>query len=344
MPGLQEELSALRALQEDFSNIKYLKEQIEKKKKKIASAEKEIKKDFIIQEPRIDHTESRRMEKEMADLSKQIGGGAVAGLLGCSFGMALIGLFAGYGFGKIWAALGACCVFVFGCFGIIPGVIGCGLATWMGWKAWCSVSPLWQIILVLLAVLALISGHFYSKAEKKETILLAKMQADLEQQKKQEKENWEKAKKRYDKEKKKAEAEMKAISQTQNQALNNEINDLYARLGEVNARIANNAVLDNSDKTAEVVEFLISQIQRKRANSLADALLQYDNMVRQRDKDRFERETRQLQMDMERMWQDQRIRQEADDRFNQAMHNMRVEKEQRRQTELLQELKDSLDN
>ena len=284
------------------------------------------------------------MEKRIEDLSKTTGGNALTGLALSTMVIGAIGLFTGDGFGKIWAFVAAFGIFVCGCYGLIPAIVGCGLTTWIGWKAWSSASLFWQIVLIAMAVIAIISGHFYYTAQKKSEKDLVKLKDDLEKQKQAEEADLKKRMSAYEKERRRIKAECQAATEKMNKDFKDELQALRVQIAEAETRIVTNPVLDSSDKKPEVVEFVISQIQRKRATSLADALLQYDGMVRQQDKDRLERETRQLQWEMDRMWRDQQIRQEADDRFNQAMHNMRVEKEQRRQTKLLEELKDSLDN
>ena len=82
---------------------------------------------------------------------------------------------------------------------------------------------------------------------------------------------------------------------------------------------------------------------RKRANSLAEALQQYDAKTEQERRAELERLDRQLQADLDRFNREQQIRREADEQFNQAMHRLRVEKEQRRQTEELERIRKELE-
>ena len=344
MADLQTELSGLLTLQADMQAVNKLKEKINQQKNKIAASETQIKKKFVLTEPGVDRTESQRMEKKMQEFTKSQDY-TMAGLFTvCDLAIAIIGFCTGSGGAKLLAVLAAAVFWLFGCFGLVPVMIGAGLATLIGWNVWSHTSLLWQIILGVLAVACVIFSHRSNLEDKEEKVILEKMKADIENQKKAEDADLEQRRANFKEKQKNADKEYQETCDKMNKELLDELDRLYEELDEILNRISDNPVLDNSDKTPEVLEFVISQIQRKRANSLADALLQYDGMVRQRDKDRLERETRQLQWEMDRMWRDQQIRQEADDRFNQAMHNMRVEKEQRRQTELLQELKDSLDN
>lgn len=344
MADLQAELNGLLTLQADMQAVNKQKEKINSQKSKIAASKEKIKKKFVLTEPGVDRTESRRLEEKLKAY-KNSQDFTMAGLFTvCDLAIAVIGFCIGSGAAKLLAVLAAAVFWVFGCFGLVPVLIGAGLATLIGWNIWSHASLLWQIILAALAVACVIFSHRSNLEDKKEKVILEKMKADIENQKKAEDADLERRRANFKEKQKNADKEYQETCDKMNKELLDELDRLYEELDEILNRISDNPVLDNSDKTPEVLEFVISQIQRKRANSLADALLQYDGMVRQRDKDRLERETRQLQWEMDRMWRDQQIRQEADDRFNQAMHNMRVEKEQRRQTKLLEELKDSLDN
>ena len=343
MADLQAELNGLLTLQADMQAVNKQKEKINSQKSKIDASKAQIKKKFVLTEPGVDRTESRRLEEKLKAYQNSQDF-TMAGLFSCcDFAIAIIGFCVGSGGAKLLAVLAAAVLWLFGCFGLVPVLIGAGLAALIGWNVWSHASLLWQIILAVLAVACVIFSHISKQQEKEEKGILDKMKADIENQKKAEDEDLKRRMAAYNEKLKNADQEFQATCDRMNKELLDEMDRLYRELDEILNRISDNPVLDNSDKKPEVVEFVISQIQRKRATSLADALLQYDGMVRQQDKDRLERETRQLQWEMDRMWRDQQIRQEADDRFNQAMHNLRMEKEQKRQTKLLEEMRDSLD-
>ena len=337
MNNVQSDLEALLEIQKDFEIIKELEAKVNKLKNKQATVEKQCKKE-IPNTPAIDHTESQRLEKKKKDISVNAGGGYAFGLLAFCAVIAIMGLFLGYGFDKIWCVLGAACLFIGGFAGYVGVAVGCGLCALIGWNVWVHAAIHWQIVLLILAALSVTMGCLLVREDKKAKLITEQLQLQIDEQKLLEKRQWEIRKAEHDKKVADIKEENRALSEKMNQETRAELNEVQAQIRSVKARITDNPVLDNSDKTEEVVAYVISQLQRKRAVSLTDALLQYDAMIKQQDRDRFERETRQLQMDMERMWRDEQIRREADAQFNQAMHNLKVEKEQRRQTELLEEI------
>lgn len=343
MSSVQSDLEALRALQQDFENIKILKQQINTTDNKIKHIEKQCKPDKMPKEPELDRSKSEAMQKEVQELTTKTAGGEAAGLTFCLIAVAVIGLFTGSGFGKLWAVLGAGCAWLGCCFGLVPALVGCGLGVFIGWDAWVNAGIFLQIILGILTAASIVWAHIGHQKDKKIKPQVEQKGKEIYEQQKAEDAAFALAKEEYKQKLIASEEEFRALSRRVNKELYDEMESLREQLRAAKDRIANNPVLDDSDKKEEVIEFVISQLQRKRAVSLTDALQQYDAMVRQREEDRLDYENRKLQMDMERMRRDEEILRNADAQWNQAMHNMRMEKEQRRQTKILEEISENLD-
>lgn len=118
----------------------------------------------------------------------------------------------------------------------------------------------------------------------------------------------------------------------------NEIAREEERLSLYEAKLALMDVLAKQDMNLETVEFLINQIETRRANSVTDALRQYDAHNRDVSK-------RQFEYDMARMRQEQeaerRLR-EAEDGLRQTLHNLEMQKEAKRATRELEEINQRL--
>ena len=149
MNNVQSDLEALLEIQKDFEIIKELEAKVNKLKNKQATVEKQCKKE-IPNTPAIDHTESQRLEKKKKDISVNAGGGYAFGLLAFCAVIAIMGLFLGYGFDKIWCVLGAACLFIGGFAGYVGVAVGCGLCALIGWNVWVHAAIHWQIVLLIL--------------------------------------------------------------------------------------------------------------------------------------------------------------------------------------------------
>jgi len=105
----------------------------------------------------------------------------------------------------------------------------------------------------------------------------------------------------------------------------------------IQKRIDANPVLATRDKRAEVVDYLVSRIEDKRATSLADALLQYDKMQADIFQHRLETDRR--------IWENrQRAQREFEESMAQTAHRQKVEAEQRRQGEELERIRKAVED
>lgn len=336
MNDVQTDLLALQEMQADFQRIKYLDKQIQDVKDEIASIKAHYKGEKLPERPRKNSIKSKTM-REQANKGQS---GTYALLYTvCLVVVAVVALFIGLKHGALLGILAAGIAWVGGAMGPIWAVAGCGLGTWIGWKCWSQANTTQAIILILMAIGTIIFAYLYKKANDKEGDLLP---AIKEQEELEEKE-YKQALAEYEKTAEKIKKKNAEAVKVRNKHFYDQIDELKAQQREIRTKITQNPVLDNSDKKEEVVAFLISQIQRKRANSLSEALVQYDAKTEQERKADIERLDRQLQADLDRFNRDQQIRREADEQFNQAMHRLKVEKEQRRQTEELERIRRELE-
>lgn len=119
------------------------------------------------------------------------------------------------------------------------------------------------------------------------------------------------------------------------QELESAIQELEADRREHEHRIHNMHVLAEQDKDLNTVLFLIKQMESRRANSVTEALHQYDAKQQEASRIRFAYEQEKLRRDMEAM---QRAR-DAEDRLNQAWHNMEMEKQARKAVKEIEEMR-----
>lgn len=336
MNDVQTDLLALQEIQADFQKIKYLDKQIQGVKDEIDSQEAYYEGEKLPTPPAKSNAKSKAM-REKANASPS-GTYAVLYTL-CLVVAAVVALFIGLKQGALSAILAAGIAWVGGAMGPIWAVAGCGLGTWIGWKCWSHANTTQAIILVLMAIGTIIFAYLYKKASDEE----GDIHSAIKEQEKLEEIEFKRAMEKYEKTVEQIEKKNAEALKIRNKHFYDQIDELKAQQKALRAKIAQNPVLDDSDKKEEVVAFLISQIQRKRANSLSEALVQYDNKTEQERKAELERFERQLQADMERFARDQQIRREADEQFNQAMHRLKVEKEQRRQTEELERIRRELE-
>lgn len=336
MSDVQNDLLALQEIQANFQRIKQLDKEIQDVKDEMDSQAAYFEGEALPAKPYKDDTKSKALRAQANS--------SAAGTYACLYTLCLIvaavvALFIGLKHGALLAILGAGVAWIGGSAGLIGAVIGCALATGIGWKCWSHANTAQAIILALMAVGTFIFSYLYKKADNKDGYIHAaiKNQEDLEAI------EFKQAYAAYEKTAKEIKKRNDAALKVQQQDYYDQIDELKARQKAIRAQIAQNPVLDDSDKKEEIVAFLISQIQRKRANSLSEALVQYDSKTEQERKAEIERLDRQLQADLERFNRDQQIRREADEQFNQAMHRLRVEKEQRRQTEELERIRRELE-
>lgn len=336
MNDVQTDLLALQEMQEDFQRIKHLDKKIQDVKDEMDSQKAYYQGEKLPERPRKNSIKSKTM-REQANKG-QSGTYALLYTL-CLVVVAVVALFIGLKHGALLGILAAGIAWVGGAMGPIWAAVGSGLGTWIGWKCWSHANATQAIILILMAIGTIIFAYLYKKANDKEGDILP---AIKEQEELEEKE-YKQALAEYEKTAEKIKKKNAEAVKVRNKHFYDQIDELKAQQREIRTKITQNPVLDNSDKKEEVVAFLISQIQRKRANSLSEALVQYDAKTEQERKAEIERLDRQLQADLDRFNRDQQIRREADEQFNQAMHRLKVEKEQRRQTEELERIRRELE-
>ena len=336
MSDVQTDLLALQELQADFQRIKQLDKKIQDVKDEIDSQNAYYEEEKLPVRPTKNDSKSKAMRKQAYN-----GPSGTYALLYtvCLIVAAVVALFIGLQHGALLAILAAGIAWVGGSMGLPGALIGCGLGTWIGWKCWSQANTPQAIILILMAIGTIIFAYLYKKTSDAEGDVMAAVRVQEELEEKE----YKQALAEYEKEVEKIEKKNAEAKKVRNKAFYDEINALKAQQQKIRNKIMENPVLDNSDKKEEVVAFLISQIQRKRANTLADALQQYDAKTEQEKRAEIERLDRQLQADLDRFNRDQQIRREADEQFNQAMHRLRVEKEQRRQTEELERIRRELE-
>ena len=115
------------------------------------------------------------------------------------------------------------------------------------------------------------------------------------------------------------------------------------KLAQVQAAIAASDVVGNKDKNLETVGFLIHQLANRRANSVQEALLQYDNKKTAEEEERKRIAHLQFMYDLQQQANGQRAVQEAEAYMRQTFHNMELQKQARRQTEELERIRRELE-
>lgn len=336
MSNVQTDLQALLKIQEDFQRIKKLDQEIQNVKDEIDSQNAYYAGERYPTPPIKNNAKSKAM--------KQQANGSPAGTYAllftvCMIVVAVVALFIGLKHGALLAILAAGIAWIGSTMGIFGAVAGIGLGTWIGWKCWSQANTAQVVILVLMAIGTIIFSYLYKKANDAE----GDIHGDIKRQEELEEQEYKKALAEHEKTVEKIKKRNAEAKKARNKAFYDEIDGLKAQQRQIHDEIMKNPVLDNSDKTEEVIVFLVSQIQRKRANSLSEALQQYDAKVEQERRAEIEQLDRKLQADLDRFNRDQQIRREADEQFNQAMHRMRMEKEQRRQTEELERIRKELE-
>ena len=336
MRDVQNDLLALQEIQANFQRIKKLDKEIQDVKDEMDSQAAYFEGEKYPVRPYKSDAKSKALRAQVQSSS--------AGTYACLFTLCLavagvVALFIGLKHGALLAILAAGVAWIGSAAGPIGAIVGCALATGIGWKCWSYANTTQSIILVLMAVGTLIFSYLYKKTGDKEGDIFTA----IKEQEELEAAEYKQASDAYEKTVKEIKKRNDAALKVQQQHFYDQIDELKAQQKAIRAQIAQNPVLDNSDKKEEIVAFLISQIQRKRANSLSEALVQYDTKTELERKAEIERLDRQLQADLDRFNRDQQIRREADEQFNQAMHRLRVEKEQRRQTEELERIRKELE-
>ena len=114
------------------------------------------------------------------------------------------------------------------------------------------------------------------------------------------------------------------------------INNLKKQISDMKTKIKTNTVLGEDDKTVEVVEFVIKRLESKRADSIKEALLQYDDdyRIRMENASRWfnEREDRRIAREREEEERERRIAYENE-----------VKYQQKRQADELKKINDFLE-
>ena len=338
MSQFQTDLDALVAMRADFREAKSLQGKIEAKKKEHDTVRNRTE-DALPDKPQMDRSRSLKAKAERGPISD---GGwyalletvflAAAAVIGCIAHRSFLGVLAA---GICWVA---------GCLGFVGIAVGMVAGVWIGWKAWICASPTWQIVLVVLGILSAVMAILYHLVQKRSAKQIAAFEERISQAEALEKAEHEKAMQAYEKQVETIRAERRLDEQKEHAAIDEQVSALYAELKTVMNRIADNPVLDDSDKSEELVEFVISQLQRKRADSLKEALHLYDAEKEKQEQEASRQRMLQFQYEMDRLNREMQAQREAEDRLNQVMHDMRVQQEQRKQTKILEDIRKSLDD
>lgn len=290
MSDFYKELEALRDLQDDFQKIREIDQTIQsvKEEKDYQAAHHVGEK--LPPKPEKDNTKSTTMRAEVN--SDKSGTYAVLLTL-CLIVVAVVALFIGLNNGALLGILAAGVVWLGCAMGPVWTIAACGLGTWIGWSCWSNANTTQTIILILMTIGAIIFAFMYKKADKEEENGLSAAKLQAEEEEKAYKEALEAYNERVE-----AIKQRKADNlEKQNKSYEDKIKALIDQQQEIRRKIEENNILIAEDKTEEVVEFLISQLKRKSALSLEEALQQYDDMVSQRQRERIAQLDRQLQGD-----------------------------------------------
>ena len=290
MSDVHSELQRLQELKADFQKVQEIDKTIQ-----VMQEEMEHRQDHYVGEsipdmPLKDTSVSEQMKKEADD--------APSGTYACLYTLCLIviavvGLFSGTGAGKLLSILAAGAAWIGGSMGVVGAVIGGGLGVWIGWSCWSNANPVQMVILVIMFIAELVFAYLYSKADKAE----GDVDAKIKQQREQEEADYQRALTEY-------EIQVDLIKQRNAQGLErknqeywNDINSLKFQRDATIRRIEQNDILCSDDKKEEVVDFLIARIQQERAYSVSEALLQYDDVIAQRQRETIAQLDRQMRGD-----------------------------------------------
>lgn len=339
MSTIQEELNGLQTLKNDFARHKEVEAKIEEKKKQITSIENLCTK-VSIPEPVLNEDKVHELEMQRKKFCTQAPETLMLLPLLAFIG---IGLYI-TNFGHILAfILVFLCAHLTSFFSTTPQTIGLGLSVFLSRNIWGSASKEWQMVFLGLGVVYIVlmiwDGVLFSK--KKE------FDKKIEQEKKSAAFRLEREKEEHRKAVAQKIKEKRQNSQGQIDEIKKEIEELQVLNKKILAHIAENNVLDNADKSEEIVDYLMTQIQRKRANSLSEALRMYD--AEQEKKTQKEKAEKQRLIDMRLKYeleQNERDRkawadlEESNRRFD---FEMSMKREQKHQTEELERIRKALE-
>ena len=126
--------------------------------------------------------------------------------------------------------------------------------------------------------------------------------------------------------------------------LKKELPENRKRLAQVQAAIAAADIVGNSDKNAETIGFLIHQIANRRANSVQEALLQYDSQKAAKEEQQRRLAHMQFMYDLQRQADGQRQLAEAEAQLRQTLHNVEMQKQARRANDELERIRRELES
>ena len=126
--------------------------------------------------------------------------------------------------------------------------------------------------------------------------------------------------------------------------LKKELPENRKRLAQVQAAIAAADIVGNSDKNAETIGFLIHQIANRRANSVQEALLQYDSQKAAKEEQQRRLAHMQFMYDLQRQADGQRQVAEAEAQLRQTLHNVEMQKQARRANDELERIRRELES
>lgn len=339
MSAIQEELQGLQALQADFARRKEVDAKIEAKKKRIASIEKTCL-NVSIPEPTLNEDKVREIEKQRAKYQTEAPEKLMLLPLLAFIG---IGLYLN-NFGHILTfILVFLCVHIPSFFGTIPQIIGLAVGVFLSRNIWGNAPKEWQLVFIGLGVVFLILVIWDRAISQK----FKEFTRAIEQEKKSAEFRLEKEKKEHTVAVAMKIKEKRAQAQSQIDEINKEIAELQELKVKIQRHIRENTVLDNVDKDEAIVDYVVTQIQRKRASSLSEALRMYDaENEKKQEKERIEKNRiadMRLRYELDKIERDRKAWADLEASNRQFEFEMAMKKEQKRQTEELERIRKALE-
>jgi hypothetical protein len=338
MDNREADLRALETLLFDLKSSREIEKQIIAKQKSVEDYKEKAKNRNMPKAPTKDSHISQKMERDKKKKDDKSGVLALFSMLIC-IAIGVISYCTSNTPSWWKSILIVVCFWLFNCFAPVGWVIGTGLSVWIGWSIWPGMSLVWQMVLVVLCIANLVVAWVGNSKDKK-----IKAEAEkIEAQKQAEEREYQAALREYERAIAKVKADNVAKALTTQKPALEEIKELKETLRQTNKRIADNSILVTEDKTIEVVEYVHSQIYRKRADSLVEALRMYDG-EKEREKQQQQRLVNmRLKYELERNERDRKAWAELEAANRQFDFEMTMKQEQKRQTEELERIRKALE-
>ena len=332
------DLKALESLLIDLKSSQEIEEKIVAKQKSIEDYKEKAKNRNLPKAPAKDSYISQKMEQEKKQEENKTGGSALLSILIC-IAIGVISYCTSNTPSWWKSILVVVCFWLFSCFAPVGWVIGTGLGVWIGWSIWPGMNLVWKIVLVGLCIANLVVAWLGNAKDKK----IKAGEGKIEAQKQAEEREYQAALREHERAIAKAKADNVAKALTAMEPARKEIQKMKEDLRQIKRRIADNSILAAEDKNPELIEYVISQLHRKRAASLSEALRMYDGEKEKEKQQQQRMVDMRLRAALERNERDRKAREDLEAANRQFDFEMAMKKEQKRQTEELERIRKALE-